>query len=150
MTVLSRRNLIRTSILGAALAPFATARSAFAAATTKRSLYVRSRFAPLRQRRFTVSGGGHWSMRLVKVGNLPSSRRDEHRFALTFRCTRGGPAARSADELRPVLAADRGFLRLTGEGSYTVHRHGFTPTTLFLVPSDSRRRTYEAVVFNKP
>jgi hypothetical protein len=129
MTELSRRNLIRTSILGAALAPFATARTAFAAGSTKRGLYVRSRFAPLQLRRFAVTGGGHWTMRLVKVGNLPNSpRRDEHRFALTFRCTRGGPA----------------------QGSYTVHRHGFTPTTLFLVPSDGPRRTYEAVVFNKP
>jgi hypothetical protein len=129
VTELTRRNLIRTSIVGAVLAPFATARDAFAAGSTKKGLYVRSRFAPLRQRRFTVSGGGHWSMRLVKVRNLPSApRRDEHRFALTFRCTRGGPV----------------------QGSYTLHRHGFKPTTLFLVPSDARRRTYEAVVFNKP
>jgi hypothetical protein len=129
MTALTRRNLIRSSIVGAVLAPFAIARDAFAAVSTKQSLYVRSRFAPLRQRRFTVSGSGRWSMRLVKVKNLPHSpRRDEHRFALTFRCARGGP----------------------GQGSYILHRHGFAPTTLFLVPSDARRRTYEAVVFNKP
>jgi hypothetical protein len=130
MTELSRRNLIRTTIVGAALAPFATARSAFAAGSTKRTLYVRSRFSALRLRRFSVSGsGGRWAMRLVKVGNLPNSpRRDQHRFALTFRCSRGGPA----------------------QGSYTVRRAGFAPTTLFLVPSDERRRTYEAVIFTKP
>ena len=130
MTELSRRNVIVAGVMGAVLAPFAAARTAFAAGTTKRSLYRRSRFAPLRQRRFTVSGGGGtWSMRLVRVSNLPNSlRRDENRFALTFRCSRGGPP----------------------QGSYTVRRSKFAPTTLFLVPSDPARRTYEAVIFTRP
>ena len=130
MTELSRRNLLVAGALGIVLAPFASAREAFAAGTTKRGLYRRSRFAPLRQRRFTVRGpDGTWSMRLVKVRNLPHSpRRDENRFALTFRCSRGGPP----------------------QGSYTLRRDKFAPTTLFLVPSDDSRRTYEAVIFRKP
>ena len=130
MTELSRRNLLVAGALGVVLAPFATAREAFASGTTKRGLYRRRRFAPLRQRRFRVTGaGGPWSMRLVKVGNLPNSpRRDDNRFALTFSCNRAGPP----------------------QGSYTLRRKKFAPTTLFLVPSDSSRRTYEATVFNKP
>jgi hypothetical protein len=130
MTELSRRNLIAAGVLGVVLAPFASARTAFAAGTTKRQLYSRKRFALLRQRRFTVNGpGGPWAMRLVKVGNLPNSpRRDDHRFSLTFHCSRGGP----------------------DQGSYTLRRSKFAATTLFLVPSDSARRTYQAVIFNKP
>ena len=36
------------------------------------------------------------------------------------------------------------------QGSYVLRRPGFKATTLFLVPSDRDRRTYEAVIFRKP
>jgi hypothetical protein len=31
-----------------------------------------------------------------------------------------------------------------------LRRPGFKPTTLFVVPSDAQRRTYQAVIFRKP
>ena len=68
-------------------------------------------------------------MKLTKVGNLPNSKkRNPHAFSLTFRSGATGPE----------------------QGSYVLRRPGFKATTLFLVPSDRDRRTYEAVIFRKP
>jgi uncharacterized protein DUF6916 len=130
MTSTTRRALMRTTALGAALAPLFLAPGADAAATTRRDLYSRTRFTALRRKAFRLEGAGrHWRVKLTKVGNLPSCRRkDDHAFSLTFRTSAAGPE----------------------QGSYVLRRAGFRPTTLFLVPSDSGRRTYQAVVFRKP
>lgn len=126
MTRTTRRALLGASALGAAVAPLLVAPNAFAAATMRRNLYARSRFTSLRQRTFRLDGaGGSWRIRLVKVGNLShSAQKDDHAFSLTFTCGRRGPE----------------------QGSYVLRRPGFRPTTLFLVPSDAGRRTYEAIV----
>ena len=130
MTEISRRNLMLGGALGVVLAPFASLRASFAKGTTKRPLYRRSRFKPLRHRSFdVVGGGGRWTMKLSKIGNLPhTARGDDRSFSLTFRCRRSGPP----------------------QGSYTLRRNRFAATTLFLVPSDKRHRTYQAVIFTKP
>lgn len=130
MTRTTRRVLLRAGAAGLAFAPVLVGPDAFAAMTTRRGLYVRERFAALKHRTFTIEGPeGRWRVRLAKVGNLANGRaKDPHAFSLTFRTSRRGPA----------------------QGSYLVRRKGFRATTLFLVPSDERRRTYEAVVFRKP
>jgi len=130
MTRTTRRALIRASALGAALAPLLLAPEVYAAATTRRDLYLRTRFSALRRKSFRLEAAGrHWRVKLTKVGNLPNcKKRDPHAFSLTFRSGAAGPE----------------------QGSYVLRRPGFKPTTLFVVPSDARRRTYEAVIFRKP
>jgi uncharacterized protein DUF6916 len=129
MTSSTRRSLLLTGAVGLVLAPVLVAPEVYAATTTRRDLYSRSRFSALRRRTFRLDGAGrHWRVKLTRVGNLPSCRRkDDHAFSLTFRSSAAGPE----------------------QGSYVLRRAGFKPTTLFLVPSDSGRRTYEAVVFRK-
>jgi hypothetical protein len=130
MTKTTRRSLLRASALGAALAPLLLAPEVYAAATTRRDLYARKRFSALRRKAFRLEGAGrHWRVKLTKVGNLPNcKKKDPHAFSLTFRSGAAGPE----------------------QGSYLLRRPGFKPTTLFLVPSDRDRRTYEAVIFRKP
>ncbi|WP_028652989.1 DUF6916 family protein [Nocardioides halotolerans] len=130
MTSTTRRNLLRATVIGAALAPVLVAPEVFAAATTRRDLYQRSRFAVLRRKSFRMEGAGrHWRMRLTAVDNLANGkRRDPRAFGLTFRAGAAGPE----------------------QGSYVFRRPGFKPTTLFVVPSDPGRRTYQAVIFRKP
>jgi hypothetical protein len=130
MTWTSRRTLLVGSALGAAVAPLLVAPEVYAASTTRRGLYSRKRFAALKRRTFRIDTAGRsYRLRLARVRNLsPASRGDDHAFSLTFVAGRAGP----------------------GQGSYVLRRPGFRPTTLFLVPSDLGRRTYEAVVFNRP
>ena len=130
LTQTTRRNLLRAGTLGAAVAPLLVAPEVFAAASTRRDLYTRDRFRSLRRRTFRLEGPSrHYRVRLTKVSNLPGAGRgDQHRFSLTFRCGTTGPE----------------------QGSYVLRRAGFRPTTLFLVPRDAGRRTYEAIVFRKP
>ena len=127
MKATSRRGLLFASAWGVVAAPFVGAAEA---ATTKRNLYARNRFASLRRKTFRLEGAeGRWRVRLTDVGNLPNCKKlDQHAFSLTFRCGRTGPE----------------------QGSYVLRRPGFKATTLFLVPSDAGRRTYQAVIFRKP
>jgi hypothetical protein len=124
MTDTSRRTLLRVGAFGAVLAPLASVRTAFAATTT--NLYARSRFTKLQKARFSmVEGTTTWSVTLVSVSDLAGApRNDDNRYGLTFTSSVSGPA----------------------QGSYTFQRSGFAPTTLFVVPSDASRRTYEAIV----
>jgi hypothetical protein len=130
MTSTTRRSLLRAGSLALVLAPMLLAPEVYAAATTRRDLYARTRFAALRRKTFRLEGAGrHWRVRLTDVKNLPHTpRKDQHRFSLTFRSGAAGPE----------------------QGSYVLRRPGFKPTTLFVVPSDRQRRTYEAVIFRKP
>jgi hypothetical protein len=130
MTSTTRRSLLRAGSLALVLAPALLAPEVYAAATTRRDLYARTRFAALRRKTFRLEGAGRqWRVRLTDVQNLPhAARKDQHRFSLTFRSGSAGPE----------------------QGSYVLRRPGFKPTTLFLVPSDSSRRTYRAVIFRKP
>jgi len=130
MTSTTRRSLLVATALGAAIAPVLVAPDVYAARTTRRDLYARKRFSVMRRKTFRLEGEGrHWRVRLIKVGNLPNChKRDQHAFSLTFRSGAKGPE----------------------QGSYVLRRPGFKPTTLFLVPSDRGRRTYQAVVFRKP
>jgi len=124
MTETSRRALLRAGAFGVVVAPFASVRTAFAAATT--NLYTRSRFTPLLNKAFTLTGAtGSWSVTLTQVSNLPQAASgDNYRFGLTFRTSVAGPP----------------------QGTFTLKRAGFTSTTLFVVPSDAGRRTYQAIV----
>jgi hypothetical protein len=124
MTETSRRALLRASALGVVVAPFASVRTAFAAATT--NLYTRSRFTPLVNKTVKFAGPtGSWSMTLSQVSDLPQAAGgDNYRFGLTFRSPVAGPL----------------------QGTYTMQRSGFTSTSLFVVPSDTSRRTYQAVI----
>jgi hypothetical protein len=130
MTSTTRRALLGASALGALLAPVLLAPEVYAAATTRRDLYTRSRFSAMRRKTFRLEGPTrHWRVRLTEVRNLPNcSKRDPHAFSLTFRSGAKGPE----------------------QGSYVLRRPGFRATTLFVVPSDTSRRTYEAVIFRKP
>ena len=130
MTSTTRRTLLGASVIGAIVAPVLLAPDAYAAATTRRSLYARTRFSALRRKTFRLDGAGrHWRVRLTDVGNLRNcTKKDPHTFSLTFRAGSTGPE----------------------QGSYVLRRPGFKPTTLFLVPSDPDRLTYEAVIFRKP
>jgi hypothetical protein len=130
MTETSRRALLFGSAFGVVAAPFVRSAEASAAASTKPGLYARDRFTSLRRKPFRLDGAGrHWRVKLTKVGNLPNcKKKDPHAFSLTFRSGSAGPE----------------------QGSYVLRRPGFRPTTLFLVPSDRGRRTYEAVIFRKP
>jgi hypothetical protein len=130
MTSTTRRALLGASALGVLLAPVLLAPEVYAAATTRRDLYTRSRFSAMRHKTFRLEGPTRrWRVRLTAVRNLPNcAKRDPHAFSLTFRAGAAGPE----------------------QGSYLLRRPGFKPTTLFVVPSDHRRRTYEAVIFRKP
>lgn len=124
MTDTSRRTLLRAGALGALLAPLVSVRSAFAAATT--NPYSRSRFTKLQNAKFSLLGeASSWSVTLLSITDLAGAPRgDDNRYALTFQSAVAGPP----------------------QGSYTLQRGGFTPTLLFVVPSDSARRTYQAIV----
>lgn len=124
MTDTSRRTLLRAGVFGALLAPLVSVRTAFAAATT--NLYSRSRFTKLVNAKFSlVTGTSTWSVTLVSISDLAGAARgDDNRYSLTFGSSVAGPT----------------------QGTYTLQRSGFTPTTLFVVPSDSARRTYQAII----
>lgn len=136
MTGTSRRVLLRASAFAAVAAPFVSAESAAAARgkgpkgpkgpKRPRSLYGRSRFAPLLNAKFTLTGStGSWLITLTQVSDIPQAAAgDAQSFGLTFRASTAGPP----------------------QGTYTLRRRGFTPTTLFVVPSDASRRTYQAIV----
>jgi hypothetical protein len=130
MTWTTRRALLRAAAVGAAVAPILIAPEVYAAATTRRDLYTRKRFSALRRKSFRLDGAGrHWRVKLTDVRNLPHTpRKDQHRFSLSFRFGSAGPE----------------------QGSYVLRRPGFKATTLFLVPTDGSRRTYQAVIFRKP
>jgi hypothetical protein len=130
VTRTTRRSLIRAGALAAALAPFLAIPEVYAAATTRRDLYSRTRFSALRRKSFRLDAPGrHWRLKLIKVSNLANCKKqDSHAFSLTFRAGSAGPE----------------------QGSYVLQRPGFKATTLFLVPSDRDRRTYQAVIFRKP
>jgi hypothetical protein len=130
MTSTTRRALLGASALGALLGPVLLAPDVYAAATTRRDLYTRSRFTALRRKSFRLEGPTrHWRVKLTAVRNLPNcSKKDPHAFILTFRSGARGPE----------------------QGSYLLRRPGFRATTLFVVPSDTARRTYQAVIFRKP
>jgi hypothetical protein len=126
----TRRTLLSAGAFGLALAPVLLAPEVYAASTTRRDLYSRTRFSGLRRKTFRLEGQGrHWRVKLTEVRNLPHTPpKDQHRFSLTFHFGSPGPE----------------------QGSYVLRRPGFKPTTLFLVPSDRERRTYQAVIFRKP
>lgn len=143
MTETSRRALLRAGALAAAaapvVAPLVTAAPAAAAggsgatgaalpgrATSSRRLYRRSRFTPFLGAGFTVvEPARRWSMRLTDVGDLsPGQPGDDRCFTLTFTSRIAGPS----------------------QGTFLVRRTGFPATTLFLVPSDHDRRSYQAIV----
>jgi hypothetical protein len=123
MTDLSRRSLLAAGAWGAALSPFLGTGIANAA---RPRAYSRKRFLPLRRKRFRLSGpGGAWTARLVEISDLSSVQAGaDQAFGLTFRAKRRGPE----------------------QGTFTVQRRRFAPMSLFLVPTDARRRTYYAVV----
>jgi uncharacterized protein DUF6916 len=125
MTPTTRRSVLRAGAAALVLAPFAATRAAFGAAAS-RDLYTRVRFRRWLRSSFRVVGRTEeWRMRLVRVSNLPAAPDGaSRRFALTFRSRVPGPP----------------------QGSYVFQRKGFTPTTLFVVPSDPERRTYQAIV----
>ena len=130
ITTTTRRVILGAAGLGVTAAPLLATPGAFARFTTKRSLYSRARFRALKRKTFRLEGPTRsWKVRLTRVGNLPhTTRADPHSFALTFTCGSRGPE----------------------QGSYVLRRPGFRATTLFLVPSDAERRTYEAVILRKP
>lgn len=134
MTETSRRALLRAGALAAGAAPLAApgltvAANGAPAARTARGLYVRSRFAALVGRTFTMEERGRrWRMRLAEVDDLPQGRAgDELCFSLTFAATGSGP----------------------DQGTFVIRRTGFAATTLLLVPIGTDGRTYEAVVNNR-
>lgn len=144
MTETSRRAVLRAGALAAAAAPLVAPTAASAAGarsgpgagprggagphrpTIARPLYRRSRFAPYVGRSFLViDPAGRRSMTLTGVGDLALGRpADERSFTLTFTAEDPGPT----------------------QGTFLVRRTGFPATTLFLVPSDPDRRTYQAII----
>jgi hypothetical protein len=126
MTKISRRAILRTGAVGIALAPFFSARAAFAALAPVKNLYIRSRFTPLRNATFLMASGTRtWSGTLTQISDLPpAAHGDIDRFGLTFHTSAAGPP----------------------QGTYSFRRFGFTATTLFVVPSDASRRTYQAII----
>lgn len=138
MSDLSRRSVIAASatglVAGGVLAPVGAADAAPTPArapaarpfTTSPHLYARSRFAALRKARFTVRGpAGSTTMVLVSVADVPGAPHGDNRhYQLTFRCSAPGPH----------------------QGTFTLERRGFTPTSMFLVPNDEERRYYLAIV----
>ncbi|HWJ81688.1 MAG TPA: hypothetical protein VNS55_05580 [Nocardioides sp.] len=136
MSDLSRRSVLAAGatglVAGGVLADGGAAHAAPTAApaarpfTTEGQLYARSRFADRLKRRFSVRGpAGSTTMVLTAVEDLPGAAPgDRHHYRLTFRCSAPGPH----------------------QGTFTLERSGFTPTSMFLVPSDEERRHYLAVV----
>ena len=124
MIDLTRRSLLATGAVGAALAPFLGGGAA--QASKPRVAYSRARFLPMRRKRFRVDGpGGRWTARLLEISDLSSAQKGhDQAFGLMFRSQRRGPE----------------------QGSFTVRRTRFSPITLFLVPTDASRRNYYAVV----
>lgn len=122
---LSRRTVLGAGATGAVALAVGPAVEA-AAAAAARDLYTRRRFTRLRGRKFKLTDGTRsWSVKLTRVTDLTHAARGKQRsFALTFRRAMPGPP----------------------QGTYTLRRRGFSPTVLFVVPSDRRRRTYEVVV----
>jgi hypothetical protein len=129
MTDISRRGLIGAGAFGLVLGPVVSGPGAVAA-TRAQDLYVRSRFTPLLGKAFTLNAKtGIWRVTLSEVADLAHPASGPRRcFALTFRCRGVGPT----------------------QGSYSLRRSGFTSTTLFVVPSDAGRRTYQAVINSAP
>lgn len=125
MTDMSRRTVLGAGAAGAAALAVGLPPGAAVAADV-RDLYTRRRFTRLRGRKFMLSDGSRsWSVKLTEVADLDHAARGEQRsFALTFRRATPGPP----------------------QGTYTLRRAGFRPTVLLVVPSDSRRRTYQVVV----
>lgn len=128
MTETSRRTLLRAGVVGLFAVPFSWSGAAFGEGT-RASRYSRSRFALLLGSSFRlVDGTASWRVRLTAVGDLPNALPgDDDRFSVTLRRASAGPP----------------------QGTYTLQRAGFTPTLLFVVPSDASRRTYQVVV-NRP
>ncbi len=144
MTETSRRTVLRAGALAAAAAPLVAPAAASAAGgrsgapagstagagprrpTIARPLYRRSRFAPYVGQSFLViDPAGRRPMTLTGVGDRAVGRpADERSFTLTFTADEPGPA----------------------QGTFLVRRTGFPSTTLFLVPSDPDRRTYQAII----
>lgn len=128
MTDLSRRALLGAGAAGMAAAAVAAAPIAAEAAAPLRvsGLYSRKRFLPLRGRPMWLSDGiRSWPVRLGAVSDLsPALRGADGSFTLTFHSTVAGPP----------------------QGTYTLTYRGFVATTMFVVPSDARRRTYQVVV----
>jgi hypothetical protein len=124
MTDLSRRSLLASGAVGAALSTLLAGAPA-EAARPKRA-YSRARFLPHRRKRFRVRGpGGRWTARLLDVTDLSRAQAgDDQAFGLVFRAQRRGPE----------------------QCSVTIRRRRFAPLELFVVPTDARRRTYYAVV----
>lgn len=118
MTDLSRRNLLKAGALTLMLAPLT-----FAPVT---NLYARSRFTALLNHPFDISDAMHSaSMTLTLISDLPGGvADDDDAFALTFRASAAGPP----------------------QGTYTLKRPGFATTSMFLVPDDASRLTYQAIV----
>lgn len=122
---LSRRTVLGAGATGAAALAVGPAVEA-AGAAAARDLYTRRRFTRQRGKKFLLSNGSRtWAVKLTHIKDLEHAARGEQRsFALTFRRATPGPP----------------------QGTYTLRRPGFSPTVLFVVPSDRRRRTYEVVV----
>lgn len=125
MTEMSRRAVLGASAAGAVVLASGV-QAAEAAPARVADLYRRRRFARVRGRRFLLtSPAGSWAVKLTEVRDLEHARHgDQRSFALTLRRASAGPP----------------------QGTYTLRRPGFSPTVLFVVPSDARRRTYEVVV----
>ena len=126
MTEISRRTVLGAGAASVAVAAFVPTPEAAAAAASRARLYTRARFLKQRSRMFRVTDGTTtWSMKLTKVQDADyAPRGSEQAFALTFRTTTAGPP----------------------QGTYTVRRRGFSPTRLFIVPGDARRRTHLVVI----
>jgi len=135
MTDVSRRSVIgagAAAIAASALGvggPLVGAVGAHAADPTYTSaekLYRRSRFAALRGKGFRLTGGDtQIRVRLTEVADLPDEGAgSETSFRLTFTSRSAGPP----------------------QGTYALRRDGFAKTSMFVVPNDTSRRSYTAVV----
>lgn len=128
MTGMSRRSLIGAGAAGLAVTavgfrpPAAAADPAF---TAKAALYVRSRFAPLRGKGFSlVRDGKGTAVVLRQVADIAGARAGaEEAFRLTF-SAKGAPPA---------------------QGTYSLRRSGFTATSVFVVP-DAERGGVTAII----
>ncbi len=123
MTDISRRSVIGAGAaaiaagalgVGGPLADAGAVASADPTYTSGAALYRRPRFAALRGKRFSITGGGKgFPVTLVEVADLD-----------------GAPAG-AAEQFRLALAARSA---VPAQGTYTLRRAGFTATSLFLVP----------------
>ena len=88
-------------------------------AVASTTLYSRRRFLRRQGQSFRLVGGGQsWRVTLTRVAG------DDACFNLTLTTTTAGPE----------------------QGTYTLRRRRFAPTSLFVVPSDATRRTHQAVI----